>query len=140
MFNHGLGRADLLKSALYGRTGDAATDNNSTVNDEADVEAVGNAYYFAPYIKYAWSDRMSGTLMFITGWLDSVNVDDSNALIEADNELGYEVDFSLDYKFSDKIVWRNQIAVMQPGKAWEVDGQFDAGTTYGFVSKAAVSF
>jgi len=144
MFNHGMGQADFLHTRNLGRKDAGTVFYDRTVNSEPDVEAISNVTFLALTYKKKWSDKWALVGVLTTGWLDddSVDADDNTATaaVKADTDLGYELDLSLEYKISDKIMWLNQFGYLSPGKAWEADGQFDADTAMGFVTKAAVSF
>lgn len=144
LFNHGLGQADLLHTKLIGRTDRsdtvAPTDNDGTVEGKPDVEAISNVTYLSPYFARKWSDKWSMVATLTTGWLNdnTVHVGANNITTTAD--LGYELDFSVVFKATEKITWVNQFGYFLPGSAWEVDGTLTADRMYGFVTKAAVSF
>jgi hypothetical protein len=141
LFNHAMGQANLMRSEMKGtrygtlRNGSATTINSTS--DDPDIEAVGNAYYFAPRLTYKWRDRWDIRADFVTGWLDQADFGTDSA----DKGLGYEVDLSLVFKPNERLVWENTFAAFMPGTAWEVDTQtFSTSTAYGFVSRAAISF
>jgi hypothetical protein len=86
----------------------------------------------------------------VTGFLDNntvyldYNNPGLNTYATTGNNLGYELDFSLHYKISDKIMWLNEVGYLVPGNAWSVNGQnganFATNSTMGFQTRAAVSF
>lgn len=141
LFNQSLGQANLLKSQLLGTrygTSRGATTVNSPYQD-ADIEAVSNAYYFAPRATYKWRDRWDIEAVVATAWLDNADFG-TGPTISADDALGYEFDLSLIFKPNDRVVWKNSLGVMMPGSAFEMAGAFNTETIYGFVSRAAISF
>lgn len=136
LFNHALGRADLLHTKLLGRT----EGMGGTVSDQPDVEAISNVTYFSPSIRRKWSDKWSLVTRLTMAILDDTTVDVAGTNYTADSNLGYELDVSLVYNIGPNIQWVNEAAYLMSGKAWRVDGQFDSDSLFGFVSRAAVSF
>jgi hypothetical protein len=147
MFNHEIGQADVLHTALIGRQ-DASPNQNittSTVQTTPDTEAISNAYYLAPSLKYRWNDHWSLVGTLVTGFLDNntvyINTTPASAsFYKTGNSLGYELDLSLAYHFTDKILWVNEFGYLLPGDAWAVDGQFATDNVFGLTTRAAVSF
>jgi len=142
MFNHGMGRADFLHTrTMWGlpATGDFA----QAAGGRPDVEAISNVSYLSVIYRKKYSDRWSLVGALTTGWLDDDSVDSANNstyTAKADADLGYELDLSLHFKISDKIMWVNQFGYFMPGKAWEAGGSFSTDNVFGLVTKAAVSF
>lgn len=140
LFNHGLGQADLLHTSAIGRSATTST-------ERPDVEAISNVTYFSPYFKHKWSDRWSLVGALTTGILDDASYDRTPAtpgsdVPSVDANLGYELDLSLVFNVSEKIVWSNQFGYFEPGDAWAGGDTDNFGTKslYGFITKAAVSF
>lgn len=151
LFNHQMGQADILHTALLGRTDRPVSDPGlTTVESTPDAEAISNVYYLAPSATYHWNDHWSLVGTLVTGFLDNntVYLDTGTAAtstyVKTGKNLGYELDFSLRYKISDKITWYNEFGYLVPGDAWTVNGQagtkFDTDNTFGVVTRAAVSF
>jgi hypothetical protein len=118
-------------------------DFSQAASSRPDVEAVSNLSYLSVIYRKKYSDRWSLVGALTTGWLDDDSVDvggGSTYAATADADLGYELDLSLHFKISDKIMWVNQFGYFMPGKAWEAGGAFDTDNVFGLVSKAAVSF
>lgn len=141
MFNFGFGQADLLHTRYIGRD----DVGSNTVYNKPDTEAISNVTYFSPYFKRKFSDKWSMVGTFTTAMLDNTTIDIAPAapgltFANANNNLGYELDLSMLFNVSEKAVWINQIGYLEPGKAWEVSGNYNASSVFGFVTKAAVSF
>ncbi len=133
MFNHPLGQADFLRTKLVtGAVRDATTNDI----DKTDVEAVSNVVYVAPMAKYAISDRWSLDNTLITGWVST------NPIVgtSASKQLGYEWDASLNFVPRKGVAWINQIGMLFPGATWKADNTFTNNFTFGFATKAAISF
>lgn len=131
LFNHRLGRNyDYLSTNLI-------KDPTLDVSTSLDDEAISNAVYVSPKISYAWNDRLDLNNSFTYAQL----VNSPNAGISADKALGFEWDIELAYRPTERLQWVNQIGVLMPGAAFKNGtDNLDAGTTYGFASKVAVSF
>lgn len=140
LFNHRLGQKDFLytnanradTSAPDGTNGDLAK-----VGDSVDDENISNAIYIAPSAGYVWNDRFDvrNTLVYGQMMNTAKNSVDSSKL------LGLEWDIELIYKPSEKIQWVNQIGILFPGDAFKNGNQgLENSFTYGFASKAAISF
>lgn len=131
MFNHRLGQADFLTTKLI-HTNAALTTGNS-----ADDEAIGNAIYLAPTAKYQWSDKFDIKTSLIYAQL----VTNPTLSLDTTKDLGTELDIELIYKPRERVIWSNSIGILLPGGAWK-DGasNFENKTTYGFSTKAAITF
>jgi hypothetical protein len=131
MFNHRLGQADFLTTKLI-HTNAALTTGNS-----ADDEAIGNAIYLAPTAKYQWNDKFDIKTSLIYAQL----VTNPTLSLDTTKDLGTELDIELIYKPRERVIWSNSIGILLPGGAWK-DGasNFENKTTYGFSTKAAITF
>lgn len=131
LFNHRMGRADLLTTKL------THTNTALTVSNSADDESIGNAMYIAPTMKYAWSDKLDirGTLIY------AQLVTNPTLSLDTSKDLGTELDIELVYKPRERVIWSNALGVLFPGEAWK-DGAsaFENKTNYGFTTKAAITF
>lgn len=130
MFNHRLGQADFLTTDRFKATG-------RTVANTLDDEYISNAVYVSPKFSYAWSDRMDLNNTFTYAQLLA------NPMGAADfkKDLGFEWDIELVYKPTERIQWVNQLGFLFPGAAFKNGvSDFENATTYGFASKAAISF
>lgn len=138
MFNHPLGQADFLRNKINGGgpTGSKADASQAGDVDQPDVEAISNVVYLSPYFKYKWTDRWSLSTNLTMGWLNK----DPLLNTKTDNDLGYEVDFSLNFVPNKRVTWVNQVGLLFPGAAFEAGGIFDSKFAYGLVTKAAISF
>ncbi|AHZ83715.1 hypothetical protein Bb109J_c3107 [Bdellovibrio bacteriovorus] len=134
LFNHRLGMKDFLNTNAY------RTNPNLTVGNSADDEYVSNAIYLAPSVNYAWSERVDLRNTLVYAQL----MQTQNSSVDSTKDLGLEWDIDVVYKHSDKIQWVNQVGLLFPGEAWKngsgADGNLDNGFTFGFASKAAISF
>lgn len=129
LFNHRLGQADFL--------GTDVIKNGGSVGESADDEAISNAFYAAPSVGYVWSDRLDVRNTLVYGqMLNAVK----NS-VDSSKSLGLEWDIEFIYKPSEKIQWVNQFGILMPGDAFKNGNQgLENGFTYGFASKAAISF
>ena len=133
LFNHRLGQKDFFNTAPI-------KNSTLTVDNSADDEAVGNTVYLAPQVTYAWNDRFDvrNTLVYAQLLKEQKNSIDSG------KDLGLEWDIELIYKPNERIQWVNQVGLLFPGSAFEngtgAGGNLEKGFTFGFASKAAISF
>ena len=146
MFNHSLGQFDVLRTSPYVpnylryKCTDGTTYQNcgaatgTPENRGLDVESISNVIYFAPYYQYQWSERWSWGAALATGWIRE------KALSDMKTDLGYELDLSLSYQPKKGIVWLNQFGLLFPGAAFKGGSLYENTFTYGFGTKAAVSF
>lgn len=133
LFNHRLGQRDFMNTDPYRSDASVA----AGVGNSPDDESISNAMYVAPSVGYEWSERLDVRNTIVYGQLFSA-VKNS---VDSSKDLGLEWDIELVYKPSEKIQWVNQLGVLMPGSAWKngADG-LENGFTYGFTSKAAISF
>lgn len=132
LFNHRLGRKDFLTTNLI-KDQSAGRGLHNSVDDEA----IGNAMYFSPKVKYLWSDKLdlNNSLTYAQLMTNPTNAR------EFKKDLGWEWDIELVYKAREKVQWVNQLGILIPGDAFEngVD-KYSTDTIYGFASKIAISF
>lgn len=130
MFNHRLGKKDFFYT-------NRVKDSSLGVANSVDDEAIGNTLYISPAISYAWSDRLDLKNTFTYAQLMTKQQNS----VDVKKDLGIEWDIELIYKPVEKIQWVNQLGILFPGSAWK-DGasNFENGATYGFTTKAAISF
>lgn len=138
LFNHRMGQRDFLTSGLrhasdYDSTGKRILD----LGNSADDEAVGNAMYIAPSVKYMWNDKFDvrSTLVYAQTMVNPTNSGDFQ------KDLGAELDIELTYKPRERVTWSTQLGYFLPGGAWK-DGSngLENKSNYGFTTKAAISF
>jgi hypothetical protein len=132
LFNHRLGRADFLTTNLIK---DQST--GRTVSNSVDDEAIGNAMYVSPYVKYAWNDKwdVNQALTWAQTQTNPTNATDFK------RDLGWEYDVEVVYKPREKVNWSNRLGAFLPGAAFENgSNKFSTDATYGFESKIAISF
>lgn len=135
LFNHRLGQQDFLATGLI-------KDNaGHDVSNSLDDEAISNAMYIAPKMTYAWNERLdlNNTLIYAQLMTNPLT---GNSNFSKD--LGFEWDIELVYKPTDRLQWVNQVGLLFPGKAFKngdgASGNLENATTFGFASKAAISF
>lgn len=135
LFNHRLGLYDVLRT---GAIKDTTTANALTAGNSIDDEAISNAYYFSPVIKYRWNEKLDFN-QYLT-WAQLVTSPIANN--GASKDLGFEWDFEFVYKAREKMQWVNQVGLLFPGstfKTTSVPGS-DNSFTYGWTSKIAIQF
>jgi len=129
MFNHRLGQKDFLTTDRFKAVKTAA--------NSMDDEFISNAVYVSPKISYAWNDRLdlNNTLTYAQLMTNPTGVADFK------NDLGFEWDIELVYKPTERVQWVNQLGLLFPGAAFKNGASdFENASTYGFASKAAISF
>jgi hypothetical protein len=132
LFNHRMGQRDFLTTGMI-------KDNTSGrgVSNSVDDEAIGNAMYISPKVKYAWNDKwdVSNSFTYGQAWVNPTNASDFN------KQLGWEYDLEALYKPRQKVQWLNRFGYFQPGDAFQ-NGRDKLGNsgTYGFESKIAITF
>jgi hypothetical protein len=143
MFNHPLGRYDLLRTAAQrspNRLNCTADPCGPYPTDEAlDEEAVSNTIYVSPKIDYAINDKLDWTNRVTWAQLQTNPLSDAN--IDVPKDLGFEWDIGVTFKPHERITWSNELGLLFPGAAWQGGtNNYGKGFTYGFSSKAAISF
>lgn len=131
MFNHRLGQKDFLTTNRYKETA------NHGVSNSLDDEYISNAIYISPKVSYAWNDRLdlNNTLTYAQLMTNPTGVADFK------KDLGLEWDIELVYKPTERIQWVNQLGLLFPGAAFKNGtDNLENASTYGFASKAAISF
>lgn len=141
MFNHPLGKYDLLRSAAQrspARCGTAPCAPFAT--DEAlDDEAISNAIYVSPKVVYNINEKWDWVNTFTWAQLQTNPLSDQN--IDVAKDLGFEWDTGAVYRPYEKVMWVNELGLLFPGSAWAGgSNDFGKGFTYGFTSKAVISF
>ncbi len=130
MFNHPLGRYDMFRTYLGGKSTDGPSD--------ADTEGLSNVFYFSPGLSYQLSDRWSTNTKFVWAYL---NQNPLRTTGEVDKNVGVEWDLSLAYKPHDRLTLGFDFGMLVPGKAFEGGSRrYGVDTVYGLATKAAVSF
>jgi len=140
LFNHPLGQYDLLRSFV--QRGPDRLNNVATpyATDEAlDDETISNAVYVSPRAVYNISDKWDWTNTITWAQLQTNPVGGG---VDVSKDLGFEWDTGLVFKPHERITWVNEFGFLFPGAAWSGSpGQnFGKAFTYGFSSKAAISF
>lgn len=133
LFNHRLGKQDFLGTNVV-------KDGSLPVGNSADDESISNTMYIAPTVGYAWNDKIDLRNTLVYGQL----LNTVKNSVDSAKDLGLEWDIEVIYKPSEKIQWVNQVGLLFPGNAWKngsgTDGNLENGFTFGFASKAAISF
>lgn len=131
LFNHRLGQKDFLRTYLIRETTTHGLDNS------IDDETISNASYISPKITYAWNDRwdIANTLTYAQLMVNPTNS------VDFKKDLGLEWDIGFVYKPRVNVRWVNELGLLFPGGAFK-DGASDLqnGFTYGFATKAAITF
>lgn len=130
LFNHPLGQADFLGTSGFG--GGGSTSGNSG----ADVEAISNVMYLAPYSHYKWSDQWAIGAKVATGWLAQDPISGQSV----SKDLGYELDLSLEYSPRKGVQWVNEFGYLFTGDAFSAGGLYNSSDVFGVSTKAAISF
>lgn len=141
MFNHPLGKYDLLRSAAQrspARCGTGVCAPFAT--DEAlDDEAISNVIYVSPKVVYNINEKWDWVNTFTWAQLQTNPLSDQN--IDVAKDLGFEWDTGAVYRPYEKVMWVNELGLLFPGSAWAGgSNDFGKGFTYGFTSKAVISF
>lgn len=141
MFNHPLGRYDLLRSYAQRSPDRSCTTAPCApyASDEAlDDEAISNTVYVSPRLTYTMNDRWQWTNRLTWAQLQTKPV--ANADIAKD--LGFEYDIGFVFKPHERIQWVNELGLLFPGSAFKGTAaqNFGNGFTYGISSKASFSF
>jgi hypothetical protein len=136
LFNHPLGQRDFLRTGL---TRDTTLTNGATsVSNQIDTEAISNAIYFAPSLKYQARDNFSygGTLVYALLNKDPIGPGSGTA-----TDLGWELDLNVTYKPMERLTWISEAGFLLPGRAWQGGNlNLENKLCYGLQTKAAISF
>ncbi len=144
LFNHRLGSYDALRTGLIrdqydpGGTTGSATHVRKGLATSLDDEAISNTFYISPRVKYIWNDKLD-----LVNTITYANLV-ANPLsgVAFNKSLGFEWDIEFVYKPRERVQWVNQIGLLFPGGAFKNDAVPGSNNsfTYGFSSKAAISF
>nr|BFD60835.1 hypothetical protein CKG001_29420 [Bdellovibrio sp. CKG001]BFD68443.1 hypothetical protein HAGR004_34650 [Bdellovibrio sp. HAGR004] len=130
LFNQRLGQKDFLNTNVV-------KDGTMSIGNSADDESISNTMYLAPSVNYAWSERIDLRNTLVYAQL----MQTQNSSVDSSKDLGLEWDIDVVYKHSDRIQWVNQVGLLFPGEAWKNgNDNLENGFTFGFASKAAISF
>lgn len=131
MFNHRVGQRDFLTTDRFKET------TTHGLSNSLDDEYISNAIYVSPKISYAWNDRLDLVNTFTYAQLMA----NPTGVADFKKDLGFEWDIELVYKPTERVQWVNQLGFLFPGSAFK-DGasNLENASTYGFASKAAISF
>lgn len=139
LFNHPLGQYDVFRTRMIGGGGGQPNYTGAATSNEIgapDVDAISNVLYIAPYGVWQFSDHWNMKGVLATGFL---NVDPSAK--GAGKNVGYEFDYSINFTPKKGIAWENAVGLLVPGKAFAGgSNDFATGATFGFQTRAAISF
>lgn len=138
LFNHPMGQADIFRTRLQRNTQLCSTPPCTlyATEESVDEETISNVFYISPKYVHTLSEKWDWTHALTWAQLQTapfVGVDGSK-------DVGFEYDMGFVYKPNDKVRWVNELGLFSPGAAWKGDGNYSQDFTYGFASKAAISF
>jgi hypothetical protein len=152
LFNHPMGFSgyDVFQNRVQRNTDPTCTATTTTPctikeNDEVvDEDTISNVIYFSPRFKYIMSDKWDWTGSFTWAQLQNPTVapgTTAGTYQDAGRDVGYEIDTGFIFKPNERIQWVNEMGFFFPGSAYKGgSNNYTAGFTYGFQSKAAISF
>lgn len=130
LFNQRLGMKDFLGTNPFKNSG-------YDIGSSFDDESISNAFYFSPRIKYVWNDKVD--LINTITYAQLLNK--VSGAVDATSDLGFEWDIEVVYRPRERIQWINQFGYLFTGSAFENGtAQLSKNNTFGFASKAAISF
>jgi hypothetical protein len=131
LFNHPMGQLDILQTTLL-RGATTEIGGSSPSSNNVDNDAVSNAVFFAPYYTYQWKDNLDFTSRFVYAI--------ANSTID-NNDLGFELDFILNYQPIPNLNWQTDVAIFVPGGAYRGGANnYATNAIYGMMTKVAISF
>ena len=136
LFNHRLGQADFLGTGPL-HANDSLPGNNLSVKNSLDDEAISNAMFLAPAVKYSWDEKLDlkGSLIY------AQLMENTNNFVDFKKDLGLELDMEVLYRPRERVTWSTGVGVLFPGSAWQGgDNNFSTSINYGFTTKAAITF
>lgn len=138
LFNHPMGRADIFRTRFQRNTQQCTTPPCAIYDNEeaADEETISNVFYLSPKYTNAISEKWDWTHTLTWAQLQTAPY----VGVDAGKDVGFEYDMGFTYKPNDKVRWVNELGLFFPGSAWKGDGNYSNNFTYGFTSKAAISF
>lgn len=144
LYNHPMGKVDIAKSAVS-RTPDkrscAANCAAGPTDEVADEDSVGNTIYLSPKIRYQMADKWDLTTTFTYAQLQNARYRVGATYEEIGKDVGYELDIGTVFRPTEKIQWVNEVGFLFPGSAYKGgSANYSNGFTFGFQSKAAISF
>ncbi|PIT99144.1 MAG: hypothetical protein COT74_09015 [Bdellovibrionales bacterium CG10_big_fil_rev_8_21_14_0_10_45_34] len=135
MFNHQLGSFDLLGTQSW--VGSSRSNSAKNPADTADIDTLTNTVFFAPGFELNFSDKWLGKFKFIYATLNQVQL----VGVDAQKNLGFEVDMGLDYKPDERTTWSTNLGLLFPGDAYAGGiNNYKKEFTYGLMTGVAVSF
>lgn len=135
LFNHRLGSADIIGTSPMHANDNLGSNNLSTQNS-ADDEAVTNATFFAPSLKYAYDDQLD-----IKGTVVYAQLMNAKKFVDMKKDLGLELDVELIYKPRERVTWSTGLGMLLPGSAWQGGtNNYEKKTNFGLTTRAAITF
>lgn len=143
MFNHPVGGYDIFRTQFQRQrviSCPVAPCPTIHANEESlDEEAVSNVIFLNPSLNYTINEKWSWRNSIVYAQLQTKS--STLAGNDSSKDLGFEWDTSFTYKPHPRFQWVNQVGLLFPGDAWkEGTVNRDNKFTYGFQSKAAISF
>ncbi len=130
LFNHPLGKADFLRSSVSRNT-------TQSFSQSVDDESISNVAYISPRLDYHMGDQWNLRNTFTYAQL----MTDPIVGADVSKNLGFEWDIGVIYKPHEKIQWVNEVGLLFPGEAFKGGtNNYSNSFTYGFASKAAITF
>lgn len=132
MFNHRLGQRDFFTTNLI-KDSTAGRNQANSIDDEA----IGNAAYLSPQLKYLWNDHLDLIQTVTVAQL----VANPTGTSDFGKYAGLEYDIEFVYKLREHVSWSNQFGAFFPGPAF-ADGtsKLETASTWGLGSKIAITF
>lgn len=135
LFNHRLGSNDIIGTSPM-HANDGLGGNNLSLQNSADDEAVTNAMFLVPQVKYMYDDQID-----IKGTLVYAQLMNSKKFVDMKKDLGLELDVELVYKPRERVTWSTGLGMLMPGSAWQGGvNNYDKKTTFGLTTRAAITF
>jgi hypothetical protein len=143
LFNHPLGQYDLLNTRPFRNrdvTSSCASANTCptySVSSAADEEAISNAIYVSPVLDYVLNDQWTLTNTLVWAQMQTL----PTSIQDTSKDLGLEWDLGFNYKFTDSMIWANELGLFFPGGAFKEGSSGRSNDfTYGFQSRFAITF
>ncbi len=131
LFNHPLGSNNFLRTGELRTVTDAASKH-------VDDEAVSNALFVSPQLKYIFSDKWDLDTTLVWARMQANPLANAG---DVSRDLGYELDLGLNYKPIDRVHVGAIASGLLPGAAWKGGtNNYGNGFVYGGVVRLAVKF
>lgn len=134
LFNHRMGQSNFLTTGIL-HANDTAS--GLSTDNSADDEAVGNATYLAPSVKYLWSEKLDIRSTLIYAQLNT----NPNNFVDFKKDLGLELDTEFIYRPRERVTWSTGLGILFPGSAWKAGSLgYENKLNFGITTKAAITF